>query len=176
MIRLWAILSFAIFAFAIEQSGVLSTKECNKIFEQRKYELQLQIERIEEKTQALDALNAAQKSQQKERELLLQNKLNQINATLGEIKQKEQSIKTTLEENQKLLEEIKKAKETKIKEATIKMKAGQAAAMLSEMNATEAASILYTMEPKKMAEFIGKMDPKKAADVVIRINQGPPFN
>jgi flagellar motility protein MotE (MotC chaperone) len=169
-------ITFCLAIFAAEKGATLSTQECNKIFEQRKYELQLQLERIEEKTQALDALNSAQKHQQVQREEVLQNKINQLNSNLNEIKQKEQNIKNMLDENKKVLEETKVAKESKVKDATVKMKPGAAAAMLSEMNATQAASILYTMEPKKMAEFIGKMDPKKAAGILNRINQGPPFD
>lgn len=166
----------AAYIFAAEKQTVLTTQECNKIFEQRKYELQYKLERIEEKTQALEALNSAQKQQQGQREEVLQKKINELNTALTEQKQREQNIKNMLDENKKILEETKQAKESKIKEATLKMKPGNAAAMLSEMNVSQAAAILYSMDPKKMAEFIGKMDPKKAANVVNRINQGPPFS
>lgn len=160
---------------AAPKQQYLSVDECNKIFEQRKSELALQIERLEEKEQALNALQNANKNVSGQKEQKLNLKLNEINKALSDVAKKEQNIKAMLDENKKILEAIEKSKDEKITQSYVKMKPSAAAGILSEMNATSAASILFNLEAKKMAEILGKMDAKKAAEAVSRLKKGPPF-
>ncbi len=162
--------------FAAPKQQYLSVDECNKIFEQRKSELMLQIERLEEKEQALNALQNANKSVQGQKEQKLMQRLNEVNKALADLSKKEQNIKNMLDENKKVLEAIEKAKDEKITQSYVKMKPSAAAGILAEMNASAAASILFNLEAKKMAEILGKMDAKKAAEAVNRLKKGPPFN
>ncbi len=164
-----------VFGAATQQKQVLSVDECNKIFEQRKSELALQIERLEEKEQAISALQSASKGVQGQKEQKLTLRLNEVNKALAETAKKEQSIKAMLDENKKILEAIQKTKDEKITQSYTKMKPSAAAGILSEMNATSAASILFNLDAKKMAEVLGKMDAKKAAEAVEKLRKGPPF-
>ncbi|HOI82923.1 MAG TPA: PDP protein [Campylobacterales bacterium] len=161
--------------FGAPKQQYLSVDECNKIFEQRKSELALQIERLEEKEQALNALQNANKNVSGQKEQKLNLKLNEINKALSDVAKKEQNIKNMLDENKKVLEAIEKSKDEKITQSYVKMKPSAAAGILSEMNASSAASILFNLEAKKMAEILGKMDAKKAAEAVGRLKKGPPF-
>jgi flagellar motility protein MotE (MotC chaperone) len=174
LIKIAFLLLSAALLFAAQKSS-LSADDCNKIFEQRKQELVLKLELIDEKQHALDALQNASKTQQGQREDRLKQKLGEINILLEDIKRREASIKATLDENKKILEEIQKAKENRLTQTYAKMKPAAAAAMLSEMNTSSSASILFTLEPKKVAEFLSKMDAKKASEVSERIKRGPPF-
>jgi len=158
------------------QKSSLSADDCNRIFEQRKQELVLKLEQIEEKQHALDALQNASKTQQGQREERLKQKLGEINILLEDIKKREANTKAMLDENKKILEEIQKAKENRLTQTYAKMKPAAAAAVLAEMTPTSAAGILFTLEPKRVAEFMSKMDAKKASEISERLKKGPPFN
>jgi flagellar motility protein MotE (MotC chaperone) len=172
--RFVSVLLIASLAFA--SKAVISQDDCNKIFEQRKQELALKIEQLEEKQHALDALQAASKAQQGQREDRLKQKISEINILLEDVKKREANVKAMMEENKKILDAISKAKDDKLTQMYSKMKPASAAGILSEMNATSSASILFTLEPKKVAEFLSKMDTKKASEISERLRKGPPFN
>lgn len=155
--------------------STLSQDDCNKIFEQRKQELVLKIDQLEEKQHALEALQNASKSQQNQREDRLKEKIVEINVLLDDVKKREANTKIMLDENKKILEAIQKAKDDKVTQMYAKMKPASAAGILSEMNTTESAAILFTLEPKKVAEFLSKMDTKKASAISERLKKGPPF-
>jgi len=169
-------LSFLFLTSLHAQKSTISQDDCNKIFEQRKQELILKLDQLEEKQSALESLQSAGKAQQTQREERLKQKIVEITALLDEVKKREANTKTLLEENKKILEAITKAKDDKITQMYAKMKPASAAGILSEMNATASAGILFTLEPKKVAEFLSKMDAKKASEVSQRLRQGPPFN
>ncbi|MDD3466043.1 MAG: PDP protein [Campylobacterales bacterium] len=176
--KVFALLSLPVLLFCAPQGAsqkVLSVDECNKIFEQRKGELALQLERLEEKEQAINALQNASKGIQGQKDQKLGQRLNEVNKALAETAKKEQNIKAMLEENKKVLEAIQKTKDEKLTQTYTKMKPSAAAGILSEMNASSAASILFNLDAKKMGEVLGKMDPKKAAEAVDKLKKGPPF-
>jgi len=166
---------YSFLLYAAPKQQYLSVDECNKIFEQRKAELVLQVERLEEKEQALSALQNASKNVQGQKEQRLAQRLTEINKVLSDISKKEQNIKNMLDENKKILEALEKAKDNKITQSYTKMKPSAAAGILSEMNATSAAGILFNLDVKKISEVLAKMEPKKAADAVERLKKGPPF-
>ena len=74
---------------AAPKQQYLSVDECNKIFEQRKAELALQVERLGEKEQAINALQNANKGVQGQKDQRLTQKLNDLNRVLSETSKKE---------------------------------------------------------------------------------------
>jgi len=165
----------SIFLLAAPPKQFLSVEECNKIFEQRKSELALQLERIEEKEQALNAFQNANKNVQGQKEQRIGIQVAELNRLLADMAAKEKNAKAMLEENKKVLEAIQKAKDDKITQSYTKMKPSAAGEILSEMNASSAASVLFNLDAKKMADVLGKMEAKKAAQAVERLKKGPPF-
>ncbi len=150
--------------------------DCNKIFEERKSELLKEIERIDEREQAFEALQAATNALLDKKKVYIKAKEADMNATLKKISEKEQNIKDMLEEKKKLLEAIKKAKDDKISETYLKMKDSAAAAIIESMEDSEAAKILFNLTPKKMSKIMAKMDPKKASRITTLLTKGPPFS
>lgn len=151
------------------------TYECNQIFNQRKNELDLKIEKIDEASQAYDALRAATNALLDKKKIVLEKKEKEINATLIQIKQKESNIKNMLQENKELLKAIKKAKDDKISETYSKMRASAAAQILSSMKANEAAKILFNLEANKISKIMAKMAPQEASKITNILLKGPPF-
>jgi len=147
--------------FAIQTSDKIFT--CTKIFEQRKGELLVELERIDEQKQALSALKTATENLLKEKETKLNQKEEALNAKLKEITAKEDSIKKMLAQNKKVLADLKSTKTSRVAQTYAKMKAGAAAAILSDMPTENALVILQALKPKIVGKIFSKMDPQKAA-------------
>ena len=156
---------------AIETSEHLF--ECNKVFQERKSELLVELERIDEQRQALDALKTATDELFLQKEARLQERENNVSALLKAITQKEENIKKMLEKNEKLLDEIKTLKMNKTSQMFAKMKAGAAAAILENMSVKEAAAVMMTLKPKTVGQILAKMDSKKASDISLQIAAVP---
>ncbi len=139
--------------------------ECTEIFKERKSELLVELERIDEQKQALDALKSATEELLKKREIQITQKEESINSKLKEISQKEESMKSMLSKNEELLKEIKDLKMNNISQTFAKMKAASAAAILADMNTTESITILGSLQPKTVGQILTKMDAKKAAEL-----------
>ncbi len=162
---------FILFFFTFTSLIALQTSDrlfdCTEIFKERKSELLIELERIDEQKQALSALKSATE------ELLIkkENRLNQreevVDKKLLEITTKEDSIKTMLQRNEEVLKETKSNKMDKIAQTFAKMKAGAAANILSDMDAKEAASILSSLKPKTVGKILTKMDAKKASELTL---------
>ena len=75
--------------------GAPATKsyECTKIFEDRKNELLVELERIDEQKQSLDSLKRATEELLRKKEAMVQGKDTKVDQKLAEIKAKEASIK-----------------------------------------------------------------------------------
>jgi len=149
--------------FSIQNSDKLF--ECTKIFKERKGELLVELERIDEQKQALNALKTATEELLKQKEAKLSLKEEDLNTKLTQITQKEKTIKEMLEKNSKLLKALKSTKMNKISQTFAKMKAGAAANILSDMDTKEAVSILQSLKPKVVGKILTKMDPKKASQL-----------
>jgi len=147
--------------FAIQTSDKIF--KCTKIFEQRKGELLVELERIDEQKQALNSLKIATENLLKKKEARLNQKEEELNAKLSEITKKENAIKAMLAENKKLLEKLQSTKMSKISQTFAKMKAGAAASILSDMPTEEAVPILQSLKPKVVGKIFTKMDAAKAA-------------
>lgn len=150
--------------------------DCNKIFEERKHEIYKEVERIDERQQAFEALRAATNSLLDKKKDYLKQKEADINATLEKISQKEQNIKNMIENNKKLLEAIKQAKDDKISQTYLKMKDSSAAEIIESMDDYKAAKILFNLTPKKMSKIMAKMNPSKASKITTILTAGPPFS
>ncbi|WP_455757009.1 MotE family protein [Sulfurimonas sp.] len=161
--------------FALSSLIALETSDrlfdCTEIFKERKSELLIELERIDEQKQALAALKAATEELLKKKENNLNQKEEAVDAKLLEITQKENSVKTMLERNEKVLKEAKSTKMSKIAQTFAKMKAASASNILSDMDKHEAAAILTSLKPKTVGQILTKMDPKKASELTLLLSK-----
>lgn len=145
--------------------------ECTEIFKERKSELLVELERIDEQKQALSALKTATEELLKRKESKLTQKEELVDTKLSEITQKENSIKIMLEQNEEILKEVKSIKMNKIAQTFAKMKPASASSILSGMDTTEAASILASLKPKTVGKILSKMDSKKASELTLILSK-----
>jgi len=164
---------FALFSILVQLNAESNVYECNKIFEARKEELLLELEKVEEQYQNLDALRSATKSLLDEKEKKIAEQEKEIKNREKEISDKETKISAMLEENKKVLEEIKKLKMDKISTTYSKMKARSAASILSALPPEEAVEILVKIQSKTLAKIFTKMDPAKASELTTLLTQIP---
>ena len=141
--------------------------DCTEIFKERKSELLVELERIDEQKQALSALKAATEELLKKKESRLNQKEEEVDAKLLVITAKETNIKKMLSKNELVLKELKSAKMSKIAQTFAKMKAGSASNILSDMDVNEAAAILASLKPKTVGQILTKMDSKKASELTL---------
>ena len=166
MIRfLLALLLLQNILFALQTSDKLF--ECTEIFKERKGELLVELERIDEQKQSLSALKTATEELLKKKKAKPDLLEEQVNQKLQEISQKEASLKKMLAENKKVLAELKSTKMSKIAQKYKKMKAGSAANILSDMDKNEAAAILQALKPKIVGKILTKMDAQKASELTL---------
>jgi len=144
--------------------------DCTEIFKERKSELLVELERIDEQKQALSALRIATEELLKKKEVSVTQKEEVVERKLAEITQKEESIKSMLAKNEETLKEVKSIKMTKIAQTFAKMKAGSAANILSDMDSLQAVSILQSLKPKTVGQILTKMDSKKASELTVLLS------
>jgi len=162
---------FLLIMVFLSSSNALQTSDrlfdCTEIFKERKSELLVELERIDEQKQALGALKNATEELLKKKELRLTLKEEEVDAKLLEITQKEESIKKMLAKNEEILQETKSTKMSKIAQTFAKMKAAAAAGILSGMDSQEAVAILSSLKPKTVGQILTKMDAKKASELTL---------
>jgi len=141
--------------------------DCTEIFKERKSELLVELERIDEQKQALSALKQATEDLLKKKESRINQKEEETNKKLLEITQKEDSIKKMLTKNEIILKEVKSTKMSKISQTFAKMKAASASNILSDMDPKEAVAILNSLKPKTVGQILTKMDSKKASALTL---------
>ncbi len=145
--------------------------DCTEIFKERKSELLVELERIDEQKQALSALKIATEDLLKKREVNLSQKEEEVDTKLAKIIQKEESTKKMLLKNEAVLKNIKDIKMNKIAQTFAKMKAAAASNILSNMDAEEAVSILQSLKPKTVGQILTKMDAKKASKLTLLLSK-----
>ncbi len=145
--------------------------DCTEIFKERKSELLVELERIDEQKQALSALKIATEDLLKKREVNLSQKEEEVDTKLAKIIQKEESTKKMLLKNETILKNIKDIKMNKIAQTFAKMKAAAASNILSNMDAEEAVSILQSLKPKTVGQILTKMDAKKASKLTLLLSK-----
>ncbi len=162
---------FLLTIFTLSSLMALQTSDrlfdCTEIFKERKSELLVELERIDEQKQALSALKAATEELLKKKESRLNQKEEEVDSKLLVITTKETNIKKMLSRNEIVLKELKSAKMSKIAQTFAKMKAGAASNILSDMDVNEAATILASLKPKTVGQILTKMDPKKASELTL---------
>jgi len=151
--------------FALETSDRLF--DCTERFKERKSEILVELERIDEQKQALGALKVATEELLKKREANLSQKEETVDVKLAEITQKEESVKKMLEKNEAILKDLKNSKMSKIAQTFAKMKAASAANILSDMPSHEAVGIMQALKPKTVGQILTKMDAKKASELTL---------
>lgn len=144
--------------------------DCTEIFKERKSELLVELERIDEEKQALSALKAATEELLQKKESRLSQKEQIVDAKLSKITEKENSIKAMLAKNEKVLAEAKSIKMSKIAQTFAKMKAASAANILSDMDSQKASAILGSLKPKTVGQILTKMDAKKASELTLLLS------
>ena len=149
--------------YGIQKSDKLF--ECTEIFKQRKSELLVELERIDEQKQALESLKVATEELLRKKEIKLSQLEEEVNEKLDEVKKREANIKAMLEENKKTLAQLKSTKMDQVAQTYAKMKPGAAAAILSDMDVVDAAKILQALKPKVIGKILSKMDPKKGSQI-----------
>ena len=145
--------------------------DCTEIFKERKGELLIELERIDEQKQSLSALKTATEDLLKKREVSLEQNKEVIDNKLLEITKKEKSIKEMVAQNKKLLAKIEDIKLTKIAQTFAKMKAVISSNILSAMDNTQAVRILQSLKPKTIGQILSKMDSKKASELTLLLSK-----
>ena len=145
--------------------------DCTEIFKERKSELLVELERIDEQKQALSALQFATEEllQKKENKLSRQEEI--VDKKLADITKKEANIKDMLVKNEVILQETKNLKMTKIAQTFAKMKPASSANILTDMDAKEAVAILQSLKPKTVGKILSKMDAKKASELTLLLTK-----
>lgn len=161
------ILLLPVWLFAYKTSD--KVYDCTKIFEARKNELIVELDRLDEQRQSLEALKVATQALLKKREEQVRLKENNVSATLEQITREKEAIETLLKQNETVLQTIKEIKQDALSQSFAKMKAGAAASILSDMNASKAASILQTLQPKNISKILAKMSPDKASAITLKL-------
>lgn len=161
--------------FLMVASLFAETIDCTKVFEERKSELLKEIEKIDEARQSFEALKAATNALFEKQQASIDEQRSDLNKTMQQISAKEASIKKMLEDNKKLLAQIKGAKNDKISETYSKMKDSAAANILATLPVNEAAAVLFSLDAKKMSKVMAKMNPQIASQITEVLRKGPPF-
>lgn len=149
--------------------------QCNAIFEERKAELQNELNKIAEQKKMMNILYDEQRkiNAQKLEELKLQEA--RVEALLSEAKVRESEIKKLIAQNEDLLAKIDEKKSAKITQTYAKMKDSKAGAIIEAMPLPKAAEILFTMDAKAVGKILAKMEAGNAAKLTEMLKKGPPF-
>jgi flagellar motility protein MotE (MotC chaperone) len=167
------LLSFFILFNLTYAAKVNRTFDCTKIFEERKQELIERLENIDDQEQSLEALREATATLLDKKKVKIEAQLTELKKVEASVKSKEENIKKLLADNQKVLDDIQKAKLNKISTLYSKMKAGAAALVFTEMDIKEATTILNSLPPKALGKIFAKMDAKKAAELTHEMSLSP---
>ncbi|MCD6433053.1 MAG: PDP protein [Sulfurimonas sp.] len=166
---------FLISVFLLSSLSALETSErlfeCSEIFKERKGELLVELERIDEQRQALSALKIATEELLRKKEINLTQKEEVVDRKLLEITKREDSVRTKLKQNEEILKKLKDIKMSKIAQTFAKMKAGASAQILSDMSPDKATAILRSLKPKTVGQILTKMDSKKASELTLLLTK-----
>jgi len=166
---------FIIIFFTLTSLMAIQTSDrlfdCTEIFKERKSELLVELERIDEQKQALNALKIATDELLEKKEVKITQREEDVEYKLSQITKKEKSIKDMLEKNKNLLKKMKKIKMSKIAQTFAKMKSASAANILADMKEEEALIILQSLKAKVVGKILAKMDSKKAAKLTILLSK-----
>ncbi|MCX2683562.1 MotE family protein [Campylobacter sp. MIT 21-1685] len=154
------LLFFVVFVLRAQQ-------DCEKYFEARKAQLEVQTREFDEAKQALESYKASFEILQKERLEALSKKEAEVNATLAQIESLKAENERLLQEKQRILQTIDDKTEGRVKEIYSQMKDAAIAGVLSEMDVEEASKIMLSLESRKISGVLSKMQPKKASELTL---------
>jgi len=158
-----------LFIFLYTSLNALQTSDrlfdCTEIFKERKSELLVELERIDEQKQALSALKIATEELLKQKESKLNQEEELVDEKLAQITQKEKNVQAMLKKNEVILKELKSTKMSKIAQTFAKMKPAAASNILSDMQEIDAVRILESLKPKVVGKILTKMQAKKASSL-----------
>ena len=137
--------------------------ECTEIFRERKSELLVELERIDEQKQALNALKIATEELLRKKEIKLNEKEQEVDAKLALVSEKEARVEKLLHANEEVLKEIKDIKMGNVSQTFSKMKPAAASQILSQMEEEEAVAILRSLKPNIVGQIFAKMEAAKAS-------------
>ena len=163
MIKTLLLLAITTHLFAFETSEKLF--ECTEIFKERKGELLVKLERIDEQKQALSALKIATEELLEQKETKLTLREQELDKKLANITAKEKNVKEMLAKHEEILKELKSTKMKRIAQTFAKMKPASAANILADMPNDKAKGILLSLQPKVVGKILAKMDAKRAAQL-----------
>jgi flagellar motility protein MotE (MotC chaperone) len=154
---------FFILLFANNETKEAKLVDCYKIFDQRRGELEMKLEQIEEQKQAFQALKDVSMNILKKKEAKIKKEQEELNATLNKIEATKKENEEILKKYQQILKQIKDATASKLVQSYSKMRAGNAANILANMDTNTSLEILSKLSPKVLSKIFAKMDPGKAA-------------
>jgi len=129
--------------------------------------LLVELERIDEQKQALDALKIATENLLKKKKEAISQEEEVVDRKLSDITDKEASVKKMLKENKDILKKLTTLKMDKVAQTFAKMKAASASNILSQMKTKDATNILSSLKPKTVGKILAKMNPKKASELTL---------
>lgn len=149
--------------------------QCSAIFEERKAELQNELNKIAEQKKMMNILYDEQKKANDGRMEQLKVQEARVQALIDEAKVREGEIKNLIKQNEDLLAQIDEKKNTKITQTYAKMKDSKAGAIIEAMPLAQGAEILFAMDAKSVGKILAKMEAQKAAQLTELLKKGPPF-
>lgn len=145
--------------------------DCNEIFQARKAELLLELERLDEAKQSLSSLRSATEDLLDKREKKLTQDEITVANRLKKAEDLEKNVKDLLAKNEQILAEIKELKMDKISQSYSKMKPQDAANILSAMSQSEAVAILSALKSDSIAKILAKMQPSIASTITTMLSK-----
>jgi flagellar motility protein MotE (MotC chaperone) len=136
---------------------------CYQIFDQRRGELEMKLEQIQEQQQAFQALKDASMNILKKKEAKIKKEQTKLNATLSKIEATKKENEALLKKYQQILKQIQDATASKLVQSYSKMRAGNAANIIAAMDTNTSLEILSKLSPKVLSKIFAKMDVNKAA-------------
>jgi flagellar motility protein MotE (MotC chaperone) len=176
IILIISLISISAFAENTYKDNESKVFQCNQIFEARKQELIDELNTIEEKQAAEEALLRSREELLNQKKQKLEEQEKRIQQKMDQLKDNIESIERKLAELKRLEEMLQKGKDNKLLNSYGKMKESKAAAIFDTMDAHKVARIIFYLEDKKMGKILAKMQPAKAAEVTRIIHKGLPFD
>jgi flagellar motility protein MotE (MotC chaperone) len=158
---------YCIFLFAAD--------ECNAIFEARKREIFVEIDRLDVKKSEFDALKAATERVMIEKDEALKKKEAEIDEKLKRIEEINEEVKQRQKANETVLDQIRELKDGKLTGLYGGMKPGSAGEIMNSLDPYLAAEILSQLDSKIAAGIIARIEPVNAAAITSILHKGPPY-
>lgn len=147
--------------------GAEAQQDCEKYFEARKAQIELQTREFDEARQALEAYKASFETLQKERLEALEKREAEVNATLQKIENMKAENTRLLQQAQQIQNLINEKTEGRVREIYSQMKDSAVADVLAQMDEDEASKIMLSLETRKVSGILSKMEPRKASELTL---------